>query len=699
MRMSKGTGLAILACAAWGLPAATAQVTHWAAPVSGAFDDPARWTNGAPAGGSHASVAASGDYVVTVGAPVSGLASFTLAAELATLRTDLPGTVSSSGTFITAGTFSVDRGRWNGGSTTLRDSARLLVQGGAYFGGMLTLSRTAPDAGTTRVRVTSGTLSASINPGQNADFHLEVAGGTVSSVSAISVTTFSTRGTVSVTGGTLQAPFVLRNPAALLEQSGGSISFFGTPANAEVGLGLARFTGGSLSIPEDLRVSPSTGDRGVVEIGGNASITLGRGFRLMPEGSPILTPVSATVTQTGGSVRAQFVEVWRAGAHYLLSGGTLNPTTGISVGGRLDASGNAQITTTDLSLRDGGTFTQSGDARTSFARWVEAGTFGGDPSGLLDLRAGVLSSGRIFLASRNSVVRHSGGLLTLGPAASRFNGREWLQTGGEARISALTLQGTFVQTGGVTSVADAMAGVGTLQAFGSVTVSDSALLTAGRVSVASLTVGSRVDLRPSAVETTASAVGSLSITHDGAPFGSRTYSGYLDLWAGGLVVRAGDLAALRDAVAAARQGRGGGIGSALAGLDNPQDRFATVGVRAAGALPGIPALTRFGNFDVGPTDVLLRYTYFGDVDLNGVLDTTDFNVLQARLAAGISTGANWSDGDSDYDGDVDSADWWRFLTAYQAQLPPMTWGRAIPEPALVGAIPLAGQALGRRRRR
>jgi autotransporter-associated beta strand protein len=111
------------------------------------------------------------------------------------------------------------------------------------------------------------------------------------------------------------------------------------------------------------------------------------------------------------------------------------------------------------------------------------------------------------------------------------------------------------------------------------------------------------------------------------------------------------------------------------------------------------------NLAVG--DVIVKYTYAGDTNLDGVLDGRDFrNVLEGALFGGT----NWQLGDVDNSGAVSDTDVQTFMTAYNwysSLSSPVVLGSgqdagsattSIPEPAMFA--PLAGMvAVSRRRRR
>ena len=116
---------------------------------------------------------------------------------------------------------------------------------------------------------------------------------------------------------------------------------------------------------------------------------------------------------------------------------------------------------------------------------------------------------------------------------------------------------------------------------------------------------------------------------------------------------------------------------------------------AAEIFGGFPAT--FSGQSIGSNSVLVRYTYAGDADLNGSVDTMDFSKLAANFG---STGARWITGDFNYDGVVDTRDFNVLAANFGQSLPsePAGVGAVVPEPSalLLSAVPFV---LHRRRRR
>ena len=88
----------------------------------------------------------------------------------------------------------------------------------------------------------------------------------------------------------------------------------------------------------------------------------------------------------------------------------------------------------------------------------------------------------------------------------------------------------------------------------------------------------------------------------------------------------------------------------------------------------------------------MKYTYYGDADLSGIVDGTDYaltdNGFNSRLAG-------WLNGDFDYTGNVDGTDYALIDNAFNSQ------GSPLAEPAVPAAVPNVPAALddvGPRRR-
>lgn len=112
--------------------------------------------------------------------------------------------------------------------------------------------------------------------------------------------------------------------------------------------------------------------------------------------------------------------------------------------------------------------------------------------------------------------------------------------------------------------------------------------------------------------------------------------------------------------------------------------------------------TSFFGQSVDSTTVLVKYTYYGDANLDGIVDTLDFNIW---LGNGGVSNAKWFQGDFNYDGYVDLLDFDIWLSnGGQTGLSDGTalargMGSVVPEPASLGMAMLLLPAIQRRRRK
>jgi hypothetical protein len=129
-----------------------------------------------------------------------------------------------------------------------------------------------------------------------------------------------------------------------------------------------------------------------------------------------------------------------------------------------------------------------------------------------------------------------------------------------------------------------------------------------------------------------------------------------------------------------------------------------------------------GNSSIGNNSVLVRFTYYGDADLNGVVNLNDFDDWLYGYTGGTGTAGdvNWSVGDFAYTGHVDLNDFDLWLASYTSgdgslntldhaiDVSTLSTSQktelldivaSVPEPTSVGVLGIAGVGLLRRRRR
>jgi autotransporter-associated beta strand protein len=219
---------------------------------------------------------------------------------------------------------------------------------------------------------------------------------------------------------------------------------------------------------------------------------------------------------------------------------------------------------------------------------------------------------------------------------------------------------------------------------------------------------------------------------------SGAWTSKLDLGNNDVVVNNGSLSLISNQVAQGYAGGSwngtGGIMSTAAATDATYLHALGVIQNSVDGTPGGTALYSnsssgsLGLFDHtyagANSDVLIKYTYYGDTNLDGQVDGTDYSRIDTSYGNeawvnGVMTGAaisGWYNGDFNYDGVVDGSDYTLMDNAFNSQgaqisaavataqiaatVGGSTGGSAVPEPASLGLIGITAMGLlGRRARR
>ena len=201
---------------------------------------------------------------------------------------------------------------------------------------------------------------------------------------------------------------------------------------------------------------------------------------------------------------------------------------------------------------------------------------------------------------------------------------------------------------------------------------------------------------------------------------SDAWTSTLDLGGNDLIVQGGSLSTVTNQV---RQGfaggswqGSGGIVSAAASVNSTH--LTALGViqnSTTGTSSGSPLYATFDGVASSNLDILVKYTYFGDANLDGKVDGSDYSRIDASTVAEKTAGAisGWFNGDFNYDGVVNGSDYTLIDNAFNRQgailstlvagplatnTAQIATGSAVPEPVCGSAILLAWGLLGRRRR-
>src|SRR5204862_6620712 len=104
----------------------------------------------------------------------------------------------------------------------------------------------------------------------------------------------------------------------------------------------------------------------------------------------------------------------------------------------------------------------------------------------------------------------------------------------------------------------------------------------------------------------------------------------------------------------------------------------------------------FSGQSVSLNDTLVKYTWFGDANLDGVIDSTDYNLIDSGFSHPGSSG--WINGDFDYSGSINSTDYFLIDAAFLSEGSTLLAPAApVPEPSI--GIVLSAALVSRRRKR
>lgn len=272
----------------------------------------------------------------------------------------------------------------------------------------------------------------------------------------------------------------------------------------------------------------------------------------------------------------------------------------------------------------------------------------------------------------------------------------------------LTLQGGNNPVGNGTVSGSISLGAGGLTKLqGSIWVLDGALNYTGPTALNQAAAG-RLLLRTNLTQSSSLSIsaGTLELGAAGnriidTPSFTQT-GGKVDLQDNKMLVRNGNVTALTAGIAS---GYNGGTWAGTTGIITSQTNAGpAVGLTSLGIATGAqarPGTQTFAGIDVADTDALIMYTYAGDATLDGQINGDDFMQIDAGFSA-VSTG--WYNGDFNYSGNIDADDYFIIDSNYGKQslgqfpqAPPAGGVTAVPEPASLGMLLVAGAGLLRRR--
>jgi fibronectin-binding autotransporter adhesin len=278
--------------------------------------------------------------------------------------------------------------------------------------------------------------------------------------------------------------------------------------------------------------------------------------------------------------------------------------------------------------------------------------------------------------------------------------------------------GAILNVTGTGTIASALTTTGTVN-FGASNISGSAL--ARTMKTLTINQGGIVNIAPASPQTTRTV---LTVTGLSIAGSTGNWLGSLDLADNDMVVKAGGAAGLARITNEINEGFNGGTWQGPGGIvsttaaANPA-HLTTLGVilNDNGFNTSTPLITSFDGTSVADGDVLVKYTYYGDANLDGVVDGSDYSRIDNGFLNHLT---GWVNGDFNYDGVVDGSDYTLIDNAFNSQgaslaseiaspsaiataeLAAGAGSSSVPEPASlgllgIGAVGLLGRRAGRRR--
>jgi hypothetical protein len=602
-------------------------------------------------------------------------------------------TLISTGTAINAGTITLATGHsLILGSTALSNTGTVNLNGGSMTGtGILTnaVGGTVSGPGLLNIPFVSSGL---VTPGTGT-LNILTAWTNAGIVELDCITSTLTGGTITNTGTI---------------QGFGNIGCTASNTGTIQAVGGTLVIGGSLTNPPTGTLSATPGSKLLVASGlsTNAGLISLTGGTFDNGGSALTNSGQITgygTLSTGGLTNA---------GHLTLSGTSPSGTT--TVTGNVTNNSGELITIAAQPAIFTGNVVNNGTIVTIGTTVTFAGTYSGnsyqsDPSTNVFESAVTINTGGLMTGTASDDFTFLGGTVT--------NNGSFINAGKLESSDNFTNNGTFNQSGGQawqpgavftnaagTSVFASDAGAGGQNL--TVNVSGGSVTFFSSQHLASLTVASGATAK-----ITDGSSGGRSVVFTPA----LSIAGTLDLTADDLDYQGGGIAGLATLTKLVKQGynggawNGSGITSSSAAADS--SHLTAVGIILNTASGPTPLYTSFDGAAVAVNDVLVKETYYGDANLDGKVDGSDYSRIDngylSESTASPLTG--WYNGDFNYDGVIDGSDYALIDNAFNQQGAQLSAevatpaglvasGTTVPEPAAVGIVIMGGAALLRRRR-
>jgi hypothetical protein len=213
-------------------------------------------------------------------------------------------------------------------------------------------------------------------------------------------------------------------------------------------------------------------------------------------------------------------------------------------------------------------------------------------------------------------------------------------------------------------------------------------LNVNSVRAASLNIsGGTAAIIAAAVPGSASQVGNLTVGASAA----------LDLNNNDLDVVSGNLSTIKSLVQTAyHNGAWDQPGITSTSARNSAAHKTGLAVVSGAEYTSITGSSLFDGLPIASGDTLVKYTFGGDSNLDGTVNSGDFS----RLASNFnSSSASWTQGDFNYDGKVNALDFNALASNYGQALASAPLGAVVPEPACLCAVATIGLIFMSRSRR
>ena len=367
-----------------------------------------------------------------------------------------------------------------------------------------------------------------------------------------------------------------------------------------------------------------------------------------------------------------------------LSGGTANlGTLNVAAGGTMIV--NATGFNAAGINQSGGIFTDSG-------KLTLAGSGGNAVS--FNLSGGTLTAASFNVSSGGSF-HWTGGNLNLTGAGSNFGTMLTVPTGSTLSLNGMLSSPVTLSPGAILTL-DANTGTGILvHSLNTITLSGNSS-TAGQVNAVAISNHSNRQF-----------VVTAGISFAG---GTNAWLGTLDLADNDLDIQTGSMATITNQV---KEGYNGGRWNGSGGIVSSSAAADPTHLTALGVIQnnqsGSALYTASNHFDgttPGPGDILIKFTWYGDANLDGKVDGSDY----ARIDNGcLNKLTGWYNGDFNYDGIVNGSDYALIDNSFNTQGARLSASVAsptaqiagtstVPEPVCLGVLALASTALLSRRR-